>query len=290
MSQGLTAYDFVQQVYYAQEKVVLDFWPNDDKYKEVLMEANLVLQELQNSEDWTWLREQLVLGDTRMVPNEIPEYQLPEWVYKASTLNNDSLKLYRIKPMHHCHCHCHHPKFGSYDLWDYIEVPFASTGDNQHRKDKSYNGRDMLFFKDNTLRAIRVGNVVTFNRLLTPFESNRVAVIDVQKQIEQFHICDDYCKGVDETSAISYERGSDGKWVNPCSKINDRYLTEIPDPNYVVIATAARHAEGSPPAQSRIQGLTDQAQKILSAMRSNDAAATDADYFDYDTFGYIEVV
>ena len=62
MSEGLTTYDFVQQVYYAQEKVILDFWPDDDKFKEVLFEANLILQELQNSEDWTWLREQLVLG------------------------------------------------------------------------------------------------------------------------------------------------------------------------------------------------------------------------------------
>lgn len=290
MSKGLTAYEFVQQVYYAQEKVVLDFWPNDDKYKEVLMEANLVLQELQNSEDWTWLRDQLVLGDTRMKPNEIPEYQLPPWVYKASTLNNDTLKLYRIKPSHHCHCRAVHPHFGYYDLWDYIEVPFASTGDNQHRKDKSYGPHDLLFFNDNTLRAVRIGNIVTFNRLLTPWESNRVAVIDVQRQIKQFHVCDDWCKGVDEDSDISYERDSDGNWVNPCAKIEERYLTEIPDPNYVVVATAARHAEGSPPAQHRVQGLTDQAQKILSSMRSNDAASTDADYFDYDTFGYIEVV
>ena len=36
MSFGLTPYEFVQQVYYAQEKVILDFRPDDDKYKEVL--------------------------------------------------------------------------------------------------------------------------------------------------------------------------------------------------------------------------------------------------------------
>lgn len=292
MSQGITAYDFVQQVYYAQEKVILDLWPNDDKYKEVLMEANLVLQELQNAEDWTWLRDQLVLGDTRMKPNEIPEYLLPPWVYKASTLNNDSLKLYRIKPRHHCHCHRHHPDFGFYDLHDYIEVPFASMGDNQHRRERSFNGYDMLFYNDRTLRAIRVGDVITFNRMLTPWESNRVAVVDVQRRIEQFHICDDSCVGVDEDSPISYEQGGDNLcgWVNPCNKIKKLYLTDIPDPNYVIMATAARHAEGSPPAQSRVQGLQDTARSILSAMRSNDASTTDADYFDYDIFGYIEVV
>ena len=51
MSEGIRPYDFVQQVYYAQEKVILDFWPDDDKYKEVLFEANLILQELH-----TWER------------------------------------------------------------------------------------------------------------------------------------------------------------------------------------------------------------------------------------------
>ena len=43
MSEGLTAYDLVQQVYYVQEKVILDFLPSDDKFMEVVMEANLVL-------------------------------------------------------------------------------------------------------------------------------------------------------------------------------------------------------------------------------------------------------
>lgn len=291
MSLGISAYDFVQQVYYAQEKVILDFWPTDDKYKEVLMEANLVLQDLQNQEDWTWLRENLVLGDTHHVPNEIPEYQLPPWVYKHSTLNHDTVKLYRIHrhPHHCCLCMPHGDVF--YDLRDYIEVPFASTGDNQYRKEMPFNGNGELFVRDRKLRAVKIGDVITFNRMLTPFESNRVAVMDVQKQIGQFHICDDWCKGIDEDSQISYERDSEtGEFVNPCAKIKPVYLTEIPDPNYVVIATAARHAEGSPPAQSRIQSLVDQSRSILSAMRQNDASATDADYLDYDTFGFVEVV
>ena len=57
MSLGLTPYEFVQQVFYVQEKVLLDFHPDDDVYKEVLTEANLVLQELQKEEDWLWLRD-----------------------------------------------------------------------------------------------------------------------------------------------------------------------------------------------------------------------------------------
>ena len=47
MSFGLTPYDFVQQVYYVQEGVILDYWPSDDKYKEIIMQGNLILEELQ---------------------------------------------------------------------------------------------------------------------------------------------------------------------------------------------------------------------------------------------------
>lgn len=290
MSPGISAYDFVQQVYYAQEKVILDFWPTDDKYKEVLMEANLVLQELQNSEDWTWLRERIILGDTHHVPNEIPEYELPDWVYKPSTLNHDSLKLYRKKPRHHCHCHCHHPHFGDYDINDFIDVPFASAGDNQWKKPRQYTEFMRLGHPDRRLRAVVIGNIVTFTRKLTPWESHCVVGIDVQRRIEQFHICDEYCKGVNEDEDISYERDENGKWINPCRLIKPVYLTEIPDPNYVIMQTAARHAEGSPPAQGRITGLQDTASRILSAMRQNDASATDADYVEWDMPGFYEVL
>ena len=104
------------------------------------------------------------------------------------------------------------------------------------------------------------------------------------------HICNDFCKGVDPESPIDYSLDENGKWVNPCAKIEKRALIEIPDPNYVVMATAARHAEGSPPALARVAGLQDAAQKILSAMRQNDAAATEADYQDWDIPGYVEVI
>ena len=293
MSQGITAYDFVQQVYYMQEKVILDYWPTDDKYKEVLMEANLVLQELQNCEDWSWLREQLLLGDTTSTPHEIPEYKLPDWVYKVSTLNHDSMKLYRIKPPHFCRCHhhCfHHGHELHFDLWDYIEVPFASVGDNQFRKQKQYTELLAMGLNDPKLRAVNIGDIITFNRILTPFECHRVAAVDVQRRIEQFHICDDTCVGVDLDEDLDYTRDDDGNFVNPCNKIKPLYLKEIPDPNYVIMQTAARHAEGSPPAQGRITGLQDNAQRILSAMRQNDASATDSDYVEWDSVGCYEVL
>ena len=288
MSFGLTPRDFVQQVYYAQEKVVLDFYPTDDKYKEVLFEANLVLQELQNVEDWTWLRERLVLGSCHHHHNEIPEFQLPEWVYKPSTLYHDSLKLYL--PERHCHHgHCCEPD--EYMVHNFIDVPIASTGDNQWRKNFQITDFGQIHLRDRRLRAIRVGNLVTFNRPLLPNEELRVAVLDVQRRLLPLHICNEGCTvGRDPDSPISYDLDEHGNWVNPCKHIEPVVFTEIPDPNYMVMQTAARHAEGSPPAQSRIQGLTDAAQRILSAMRQNDASATDADYYEVEVPGYIEVV
>ena len=304
MSNGMTPYDFVQQVFYAQEKVRLDMWPSDDKYKEVLMEANLILDELQSTEDWTWLREPLILGMLGLhhdpyVPHgpggtvghfdQIPEFQLPNWVYKPSTLNHDCVKLYRLKP-HHFHSD------GIIDgndlmLHSYIEVPLCSAGDASWRKERQFTGNGQIHVPDFRLRAANIGGVITFNRPLTPHERNRrVAVIDVQRRIEHLHICDAWCKGVDPNQPINYKRDDNGNFINPCARIEQRIFTEIPDPNYMVIATAARHGEGSPPAQARIMGLQDQAQKILSAMRQNDAAATDSDYLEWDVPGYFEVV
>lgn len=273
MSDGLTTYDFVQQVYYAQEKTILDFWPTDDKYREVLMEANLVLQELQNSEDWTWLRDKLVLGPCFQGPHKIPEFDLPDWVYKPSTLNHDCLYLHPWIPW------CDEP-----DMMHYITVPLGSTGDNLWRKERQVTGFGVIHLPDIKLRAARIGNTITFNRLLTPDESRRVAILDVQRRIEQFHICNASCTytEINGRQVCEKELDHEGKEIH--------HLCEIPDPNYVVMATAARHAEGSPPALARVASLQDTAQKIMSAMRQNDAAATDADYQDWEIPGYIEVI
>ena len=279
MSQGITPYDFVQQVYYMQEKTILDFWPTDDKYKEVLMEANLVLQELQNCEDWSWLRERVILGSMHHVPGEIPEYRLPPWVYKVSTLHGDSVKLY--KPDRHWLRHWHHggiPDDIPLSTWNYIEVPIVSTGYNNHRHRELYNSNLGMNYVDPQLKAVVIGDILTFTRQPFPFEEHRIAVVDVQRRIEQFHICDDHCE-------------IDDKGKHPVCKHDKRlYLTEIPDPNYVIMQTAARHAEGSPAASARVMGLQDNAQKILSAMRQNDASATEPDYIEWDVPGFFEVV
>lgn len=279
MSQGLTTYDFVQQVYYAQEKTILDFWPHDDKFKEVLFEANLILQELQNVEDWTWLRDRVVfdMWDPTHPPMQIPEYELPEWVYKTSTLNHDCLKLYWPMPPHVTH------GLIVPDEHRYIEVPFASTGDNTYRKEHGITDIGAIHIPDVRLRAIRVGDTITFNRPLHPRERHLIPVLDVQRRIEQFHICNDSCT-YEEINGheVCTKEIIDGKEA--------KHLQAIPDPNYLVMATAARHAEGSPPALARVAGLQDAAQRILSAMRQNDASATDADWQDWEIPGYIEVI
>lgn len=286
MSYGLTPYEFVQQVFYAQEKVLLDFWPNDDKYKEVLVEANLVLQELQNSEDWSWLRERIVLGDCHPEhPGDIPEFRLPPWVYKVSTLHNDCVKLHYPT---YSSC-CNHHDEQEYDEYDFISVPYISRG-----RLNSTNNRQRLAMATNVsnfdLGAAVVGDILTFNRPLTPDEACRIAVCDVQRRIEPLHICGPKCKGVNPKEKIDYTLDDDGNWKNPCAQIEDKVFTEIPDPNYVVMRTAALHAEGSPPAQGRIATLTDNAQKILSAMRSNDASYTEPDIMAWESVDFINVI
>lgn len=294
MSWGISPYDFVQQVFYAQEKVLLDFWPSDDKYKEVLMEANLVLQELQNAEDWSWLRDRLKLGSTDVPNGTIPEYTFPSWVYKVSQLHNDCVRLYRAwggAPHSRLRCPSHHstPDGLVYDERDFIEVPYVSQG----RLNR--NNKDQRFLMDTNvshvaLGASVVGDTLTFTRPMLPHEKGRIAICDVQRRFTPIHVCGPKCKGVDPKSPISYELDDEGNWKNPCAQIEDKLFTEIPDPNYMVMRTAALHAAGSPPAQGRIADLTDNASKILSAMRQNDNTFTDSDYLDWEPIEYVNVI
>ena len=326
MSSGISPYDFVQQVYYMQEKVLLDLWPTDDKYREVLVEANLILKELEAVEDWTWLRETVVLGSCDNNTKEILEFELPEDVYKISTLNHDAIRLHPIighdiqtvveRTPRYEYVQRTDPETGDpvldpetgmpiYDylpvidpetgeqVYDettttvdngyildernYISVPLASAGDHHWNREKQVNSLAVNHIHDNQLRAVVHGNTIKFNRTLTPYEANCVLVVDVQKHIKPFHVCNPASCTLDEASHL-------------CPSADTVYLTEIPDPNYVIMATAARHAEGSPPALARVAGLQDNAQRILSQMRQNDASSTDSDYIEWDTPGYIEVI
>lgn len=293
MLKGMKPYDFVQQVYYMQEKVLLDFVPSDDKYREVLVEANLILQELQTAQDWTWLREKLILGPCHHIPGAIPEFTLPPWVHKLSALNHDCIRLMKPISLHVDATHMNHRFLPYNGLWldqkNYIDVPLASTGDNQYRKEVLMTEWGGVHWPDGQLRAIRVGDTITFNRMLTPFEQAYVATVDVQRKLPLLHVCDETCLTEDGDRDFDYDITPEHDFEKPCAKVERTIFTDIPDPNYMVMATAARHAEGSPPALSRIAGLQDSAQRILSSMRSDDTIATDSDYQDWEVPGYVSV-
>jgi len=295
MSAGMTPQELVQQVFYLQEKVLLDYWPSDDKYKEVIMEANFVLQELQKEEDWSWLRAQRSLGlfqFNHLQDTEYPRYDL-NWddFYKLSSLYGDCVRLYAHKPIP---AETAVEDYINYIIpWDYINVPISSTGAKNKVPKKEISHWDHPNVPDFGLYAHQESNQLVFNRPPVFPEFNRVVVVDYQKKFTPLHICNQGCvHTIHEEGQEDTEVTPNYSFDNylPCDDIEDRILTEIPDPSYVAIRTAYYHAMGSPTAQGQIAYLGDQAQKMLSSMRQNDALATMPDYMEYETPGFFEVV
>ena len=283
MSAGISPYDFVQQVYYMQEKTLLDFWASDDKYREVLVEANLVLRELEAVEDWTWLRERIVLGPCTDGDKQILEFKIPTEVYKLSTLYKDCLKLYPAAAVNETITEVDGEEVIEYnytlDEVHFIPVPITSAGNQRFPRQLQTNFLAVNHIHDRELKAVVHGDTIRFTRPLLKHECNMFLTADVQMHIKPFHVCSDVCGIANPDTNFKY-----------CNNADSVYLTEIPDPNYVIMATAARHAEGSPPALARVAGLQDAAQRILSQMRQNDAAATESDWLDWDVPGYVEVI
>ena len=261
MSRGITIANFVQQVLYCVYKVRLDvtdsvegsFHSKSDKFKEVVMEANLVLQELQKEQDWNFLRERWEMGPA-INPHHhgIQEIQMPDEVYKVCTGYGDAVRLHN----------------GMYT----VQIPFeeARTGNRRHVEMFDEWGR--MNVDKMQQRAFVVGDVVTFNRPWYHGERGMRLETDVIRYIEPFHICDDSCP---DHCPKAYE---------------ERQLTWLPDPYYVVVRTAARRAEADPSVSERVQSLTDEGSKILSAMRENDSAHTIPDTYDTVALGYVPVL
>ena len=269
---SMTLEEFVREVYYIQEKVLLDFNYWDDKAREVIQELRLVLQELQKEEDWLWLRERLVLGpcDDFGRGGSIPEFALPEWVYKPSSLHDDSVRLYRTRGN------------GSLVERDYLVAPWTTAGEANHPHMEWYTQRGAVNVPERDLFALNLAGTVTFNRPLTAGERRRVAVTDVQREIRLPEIpprADEYEKADEKQRA---------KWDHYYRE--EQWLSEIPEPNYVTTRTAALHCVGSPVAQMRMQDLTDNAQKLLSAMREANAMATAPNHMDWEIPGWVSVV
>lgn len=305
MSKGLTPQEFVRQVYYCQERVLLDFYPFDDKFREVLYEANMAIEELQGYEDWTWLRKSKCYGLLKDLADgsKAPvQFDLGEDVYKPSTLYGDGIRLYYHHPL---------PERVKPDDWDdetqgewtpdpytdeeleaaidyshYLRVPYVSAGNYTWQDHHQKGPALMLDVDDCNLKAMVIGNTIRFNRPLTPNEEDKIMVIDVQKRLELFHVCDDTCLGIQPSKTVDYP-------ANPCAEEwaqeTTPILTEVPDPMYLVVKVASRHADSSPSAGGRLATLQDWAQKLLSSMRQHNAVATMPDDIEYDGIDYVDV-
>lgn len=263
MSRGMTIADLVQQVLYSIYKVRLDvsesasqsFHCKSDKFKEVVMEANFVLQEIQKEQDWSFLRERWNIGPAMNppVPGGIQEITIPEDVYKLCTGYGDGIRLHRN--------------------WHVMQVPIEEARTGNRRYVEMFD-RDTGELNVDPMRqtAFVVGNILTFNRPWLRGENGGMLETDVIKYIEPLHICDSSCP-------------------NHCPKAYDeKVLTWFPDPYYIVVRTAARRAEGDPSVSERVQSLTDEGSKMLSAIRENDSAHTTTDTYETTSLGYVEVL
>lgn len=268
MSRGLTIADLVQQVLYAVYKVRLDvgyglegsFHCHGDKFKEIVMEANFVLQEFQKEQDWNFLRERWEMGpaiNPHHAPDHIQEIKIPDEVYKLCTGYGDGIRL-------------HHGGRGMTCRVSQIPIEEARMGNR--RTVDMFDEWGELNVDRMSQRAFVVGDVLTFNRRWFPSELGCRLETDVIKYIEPLHICDDSCP-------------------NECPHAyQDKILTWLPDPYYIVVRTAAKRAEADPSVTDRVQSLTDEASKLLSAMRENDSAHTTPDTYETATLGYVPVL
>lgn len=261
MSRGLTIADLVQQVLYAQYKVRLDVDPSlegsyhckSDKFKEIVMEANFVLQEFQKEQDWNFLRERWDIGFARNPHYGIQEFKIPEGVYKLCTGYNDAVRLHVGQGF-------------------VLPIPFDSPRSGNHAAIEMFDDFGRANVDNDFQRAFVVGDTLSFYRRWKPGEIGRYLETDVIRYIEPLHICDSSC-------------------ANRCSRAYDEVQFEwMPDPYYFVVRTAARRALADPSLSDIVQPLTDEASKFLSAIRENDSAHTNLDTYETSALGFISVL
>lgn len=263
MSRGMTIAEFVQQVFYAVYKVRLDvdaslegaFHSKSDKFKEVVMEANFVLQELQKEQDWNFLRERWDMGCARNIHGLPQEIKIPDGVYKVCTGYGDAVRL--------------HHGMSPYAV---EQIPFEEARTGNRRTVDMYDEYGRLNVDLGQQRAFIVGDVVAFNRPWTRAEIGKPIETDVISYIEPLHICDSSC---DDNCKKAYK---------------DLQFRWLPDPYYLITRAAAKRAEADPSCIERVQSLTDEATKMISAMRENDSAHTTTDTYETSALGYISVL
>ncbi len=262
MSRGMTIADLVQQVLYHIYKVRLDvssdtsgnFHCHSDKFKEIVMEANFVLQELQKEQDWNFLREKWNIGQAFNPghPMGIQEIQLPDDAYKLCSGYGDGIRLHKGPHV--------------------MQIPIEEVRTGNRNIVDMFNEWGELNVDGYRQRAFIVGDTLTFARPWLPFEAGGLLETDYIRYIEPLHICDDSC---DDECPKAYD---------------EKILTWLPDPYYIVVRTAARRAEGDPSVAERVQSLTDEGAKILSAMREHNSAHTTTDTYETSTLGYVPIL
>lgn len=268
MSRGLTIADLVQQVLYAMYKVRLDvdaskegsFHSKSDKFKEIVMEANFVLQEFQKEQDWQFLRDRWEMGYSHNPDSGIQEFYLPEDVYKVCTGYNDAVRAHTQTSRGHV------------NQVPCMQIPFEEARSGNRQVYDMFDEYGHLNVNKAEQRAFTVGEVVTFNRPWYAGETGLLLETDVIRYIESLHICGDDCP---DNCPLAYE---------------ERQFTWLPDPYYIVVRTAAKRALADPSCAEIAQSLTDEATKFLSAMRENDSAHTTTDTYETGVLGYIEVL
>ena len=261
MSRGLTIADLVQQVLYAMYKVRLDVEPSlegsyhskSDKFKEIVMEANFMLQEFQKEQDWNFLRERWDIGFAMNPRHGIQEFQIPDGVYKICTGYNDAIRL---------HFHPGHVE----------QILIDSPRSGNHNAVEMFDRHGRANVDENKQRAFVVGDTLTFYRKWSGAEVGKLLETDVIRYIDPLHICDSSCP----------ER---------CPKAYDEvHFKWMPDPYYFIVKTAARRALADPSCSEIAQSLADEASKFLSAVRENDSAHTNVDTYETSVLGYVGVL
>lgn len=263
MSRGITIADLVQQVWYMMYRTRLDvdasveqsFHSKSNKFKEVVMEMNLVLQELQKEQDWQFLRDRWEMGYSYNPDHGIQEFELPDDVYKVCTGYNDAVRAHvRGNPVA-----C-------------MQILFEEARSGNRQVTDMFNQYGALNVDKQEQRAYTVGRDITFNR---PWFSNETGLLletDVIRYIEPLHICNSDCP---DNCPLAYE---------------ELQLEWLPDPMYIIIKAAAGRAIADPSCAEVAQSLTDQAAKFLSAMRENDSAHTTTDTYETSQLGYVSVL
>lgn len=259
MSRGMTIADLVQQVLYSMYKVRLDvdaslegaYHSKSDKFKEIVMEANFVLQEFQKEQDWNFLREKWEIGFTH--PG-IQEFTIPDGVYKLCTGYNDAVRL-----------HWPHSR-------GVMHIPFDSPRSGNHEAIEMYDDMGFANVDLDKQRAFVVGDTLAFYRPWHHHELGCFLETDVISYIEPLHICDSSCP------------------TNCPKAYSDIQFKWMPDPYYFVVRTAARRAFADPSCAEIQQSLEDEATKFLSAIRENDSAHNHLDTYETSRLGYISVL